>query len=528
MATGVGLGVAMAGVSLPAVHAAATAGGPMAAPAWAVNGGNIYNTRYQSAETTINTSNVGSLTPKWTVSTGPLTDPNIVRGISATPTVEGPYVYVPDWSGHLYKIDAATGKILWTYKIGTGLNEDTVARTGAAIYKNELIIGDQPADFAKPHLAAHIIAIDKMTGKQLWSTPADSVNTAIISQSPIVYHGRVYVGVSSNTEGLAANPNFKDFSFRGSVLSLDAATGKILWRTYTVPMGFNGGPVWNDTAAIDPKLGLLYVGTGNNYTTPASVTACQTSGGKNCLPASDHIDSILGLDMNSGAIKWSRRVEGSDAWTGACKTLPSGLANCPKVEGPDADFDSGPNLFTTTINGQKRELLGAGQKSGIYWAFDPATGKTVWQTKVGPGGITGGVGHGVSTDGTRIYVPIVNSEHKPYMLTSGVTTSGGAWSALDAATGKILWQTADPMGGQDVGATTVANGVVFGGSLDAMGHMYALNAATGKILWTFASGGSIGGGPSVVNGVVYWGSGYNHQMLGTPNNKFHAFALPGR
>jgi polyvinyl alcohol dehydrogenase (cytochrome) len=133
----------------------------------------------------------------------------------------------------------------------------------------------------------------------------------------------------------------------------------------------------------------------------------------------------------------------------------------------------------------------------------------------------------VATKATS-YVAIANNFRKPYTLVSGQQTTAGSWSALDGATGKILWQTADPTGGIDPGSVTVANGVVYAGSLDAIGHMYALDAATGEVRWSFASGGSVNGGPTVVNGTVYWGSGYRRRSLGTGNNKVYAFSLPSR
>lgn len=132
-------------------------------------------------------------------------------------------------------------------------------------------------------------------------------------------------------------------------------------------------------------------------------------------------------------------------------------------------------------------------------------------------------------DNSRVYVQITNSYGVPYHLINGQTTSGGAWSALDAAMGKILWQTADPQGAIDPGAITTANSVVFARSLARTGNnMYELDAATGHILWSFASGGSVNSGASVVDGVVYWGSGYAHFGLGTGNNKLYAFSLNGQ
>jgi polyvinyl alcohol dehydrogenase (cytochrome) len=216
---------------------------------------------------------------------------------------------------------------------------------------------------------------------------------------------------------------------------------------------------------------------------------------------------------------------------------------CPQPSGPDFDFGQGPALFTVnTAKGRPRDLLGAGEKSGVYWALDPSTGAVVWSTQAGPGGIGGGLQWGSSTDGSRIYVSDANTEKKAWTLVnsrnSTTTTTGGIWSALDAATGQILWQTADPTGAKDGGAVTAANGVVYVGSLAptvTVGNttivpntMYALNAATGAILWAFQSGGSVNSGAAVANGVVYWGSGYGNFGAGTANNKLYAFTAPYR
>jgi polyvinyl alcohol dehydrogenase (cytochrome) len=105
---------------------------------------------------------------------------------------------------------------------------------------------------------------------------------------------------------------------------------------------------------------------------------------------------------------------------------------------------------------------------------------------------------------------------------------------MDAATGEIIWQIpeygSNPFNAKapptSSAALTVANGVLYAGSQS--GDMLAIEAATGKILWTFASGGTVMGGPSIVNGTVYWGSGYNYLFItGKPNNKLYAFTVPG-
>ena len=169
----------------------------------------------------------------------------------------------------------------------------------------------------------------------------------------------------------------------------------------------------------------------------------------------------------------------------------------------------------------------------MYTAFDPDTGDFLWGTQVGPGGTLGGIEWGSATDGERIYVAIANSSHLQYTTGTGVGTAG-SWSALDPTTGEILWQTPDPNGALDTGPMTVANGVVYapstGAATASTPNMFALDAKTGKVLWSFPSGGSVQAGAVVVDGVVYWGSGYKHLPLPgfVGNNKFYAFSLGGK
>jgi polyvinyl alcohol dehydrogenase (cytochrome) len=289
------------------------------------------------------------------------------------------------------------------------------------------------------------------------------------------------------------------------------------------PHGYSGNAIWQPPA-IDQQRGLLYVGVGNNYTVPEEVKVCQTAPmadpnqPRKCTAADDYFDSALALDLNTGAVKWAQPLSGYDAWTVACNSPVRGR-NCPSPAGPDYDLGgSGPNLVG--------DLVGFGQKSGIYWALNPNSGNIVWSTSVGPGGTLGGIEWGTATDGRRIYVAITNNSHTPYSLAPrGPEITWGSWAALDVATGKILWQVADPTpGALDMGSLSVANGVVYAGSY--AGGMHALMADTGAILWSFASGGSVLAGPAIVNGSVFWGSGYRKIRPGIGNNKLYAFALP--
>jgi polyvinyl alcohol dehydrogenase (cytochrome) len=327
------------------------------------------------------------------------------------------------------------------------------------------------------------------------------------------------------------NPAYPCCSFRGSVVALDAKTGQMLWKTFDMPEngnqpgGYSGGAIWQPPA-IDSKRGTLFVGTGNNYTAPADVEACQqATPTANCAAANDFFDTALALDLKTGQIKWSKRLQGIDTFTGACgfgtARPPAGTnPNCPVPTSPDFDFGgAGPNLVGN--------IIGFGQKSGIYWALNPDNGTIVWSTPVGPGSALGGIEWGTATDGKRIYVAIGNAGHLPYTLVpSGQQITWGAWSALDVATGKILWQTADPTSGTiDTGSVSVANGIMYAGSYS--GQMYALDTRGGNILWNFASGGSVIDGPSIVDGVLYWGSGYRNIPPGIGNNKVYAFTVAG-
>jgi len=483
-----------------------------AQPEWASAGQNNHNTRYAATEHTINSDNVGSLKPKWTFTTA--------GDVSATATVVNGVAYVPDWGGKLWAIDTKTGKAIWSHDISdyTGTT-GSASRTSPAYWDGELVIGTgnlMTADLS----GAFEVGVDARTGAMLWRTKTDPSSAALMTGSATIDNGIVYTGVSSKTEHAKMTP-----TFRGSVVALDARTGKILWQTYMVPEGFNGGAVWMSQPVVDHETGMLYVTTGNSYSVPQGY--CVNPGQTNCtaLPSDAHIDSIVALSLTTGKVAWAHHTLGADTWT----------MSDPNAS-PDFDFGAGPNLYTTTIQGKKTEVLGAGQKNGMYYALDPATGKLIWETQAGPGGVLGGIEWGTATDGERIYAAISNGSHKTYTYTAydgqKKTTTGGLWTALDAATGKIIWQTAAPESPEYItdGFVSGANGVVYAGS--SGGNFYAMNARTGQIEWTFPSGGAVWSGAAIVDGTVYWGSGYDTLARKLPyngnNNKFYAFSPNGR
>jgi polyvinyl alcohol dehydrogenase (cytochrome) len=509
-------------VTLPLLTAAAIYAQTPGFGQWRIAGRDLNNSRSQPSAQSISPANVAQLAVRWTFTTG--------GDVSATPTVAGNTIYFPDWAGNLFAVRADNGALLWSRTIADyNGRPGSISRVSPAIADDTLIIGDNMSS-SVVHDGAHVIAIDRNSGNLRWITEVESHPAAIITGSPVFNGTTVYVGVSSNEEGLATNPAYPCCTFRGSMVALDVFTGAILWKTYTapdnggVPDQYSGNAIWSPPA-IDPGRGSLYIGTGNNYTVPEAVAQCQQqaidsgSGGENCAAPDDYFNTALSLDLETGAVKWARRVSQFDTWTVACLSNPPG-PNCPSPAGPDFDFPgSGPNLLGN--------IVGIGQKSGIYWALDADTGAVIWNTIVGPGGVTGGIQWGTATDGSRIYVAIGNSSRQSYTLANGgPTITWGSWAALDPRTGAILWQVADPTtGALDPGAVSVANGVVYAGSYSGM--MHALEAATGRIVFSFASGGSVIDAPSIVGDALYWGSGYR-RISGIGNNKVYAFAVPKR
>ena len=521
--------VGVAGLLLSAGVASAGEGNQ-----WTSAGGDRQNTRSQPSEHKISVDSVGGLTEKWVFATA--------GDVSATPAVDGDTVYVPDWGGQLYAVDKQTGQLKWQTSIAaaTGVDFDK-ARATPAVTEDAVIVGTQGSIFTGGQ-GARVLAFDKHTGQLLWSTQADSHPAAIITQSATVFDGKVYVGVASLEEALAGSPSYPCCSFRGSMMALDAKTGVILWKTFMAPEGYSGNAVWGSSPAIDTKRKQVYIATGNNYSVPQSVSDCVNDAAGDpaataaCPAPDDYFDAIVALDMQTGAVKWATKAIPFDAWTTSCLPPPfGGAGTCPDPEGPDYDFGQAPALFKATRqNGKPIELVGAGQKSGQYWALNPDTGAVVWVTQAGPGGTAGGLQWGSSVDGTRVYTANSNSNYKEWVLPDGSTTNLGVWSGLDAATGEVLWQTPAPIAppnpftaiwGTTSGPTTTANGVVFACSVEPDGHMYALDGATGEILWSFASGGSCLSGAAISQGMVYWGSGYSNFGGGSPNNQLYAFGL---
>jgi polyvinyl alcohol dehydrogenase (cytochrome) len=513
-----------------ALAAALVAGAAWSAD-WHSAGADLNNSRFQANESAINAKTAGALKLKWSLDTN--------GHVTANPAVDGAYLYFPDFAGFLYKVEKATGVVVWKKPISTytGIAGD-FARATPAVVGDALILGNQSGKFLGPALGqpnpspARVFAVDKHSGNLLWVTQVDSTPLSFVTHSAIVANGTAFVGVASNEELVAAfvPKVYWQWQFRGSVVALDVATGAIKWKTHTVPPGWYGGAVWGSTGAVDLKSNQVFMATGNNY---------NNDPGAADVP-NNHFDSIIALDMSTGQINWGFRGLGSDNWNVACGLVVPGFVvqagppfygtydNCPNANpataGPDYDFAQGP----IWLGGG---LVGAGQKSGKFWALDHKTGALAWMTQVAPGGVTGGLQWGSATDGNRIYVAVANSGPstnggglgaQPWTLKDGSVTKAGGWAALDRRTGAVLWTTRDPYDSRSEAAVSATNDVVFGCNLAAAGTMFALNARTGAVLWTHHSGMPCNAGASISDGMVFWGTG-TFQFAGP--GKVMAFGL---
>jgi polyvinyl alcohol dehydrogenase (cytochrome) len=503
----------------------------VSAATWPTWGHDLSNSRYQSGETKISTATVASLKVKWSVTT--------TGDVTATPAVDSQYIYFPDSAGYLYKVSRATGAIVWKFPISTytGITADW-ARGTPALTGNVLILGNQSGKLQAPQ-PARVFAVNTTTGALVWSTQVDSTAMSYVTHSPIVYNGTAYVGTASNEElnaGFQSAAQGWTWHFRGSVVALNVSNGAIKWQSYTVPSGYYGGAIWGSTGAIDPLTNTVYMASGNNYWIPASAQSCVANGGSPalCLAWNDYFDSILALDATTGVIQWGQHALPYDAYNVGCGLNIPGVIqippndNCPNPKGPDYDFGQGPMLFSNGFFGNN---VGAGQKSGIFWAFNSPGGLPAWNTQVAPGGAFGGMQWGSAYDGARVYVAVSNAggtggtPPSAWKQVNGTTIYSGGWAALNPTTGGLEWTTPDPAGSFAEGPVSVANGVIFGCDISTNGTMFGLNAATGAILWSYNSGGSCNGGASIADGVVYWGSGTG-TSTGGPHKVF-AFSVNG-
>ncbi|HVS23911.1 MAG TPA: PQQ-binding-like beta-propeller repeat protein [Gammaproteobacteria bacterium] len=499
-------------------------------PSWTGWGVTAGNSRFQSETAAgITAAQVPHLAIKWAFG---LPGDNRVY---AAPAIAGGRVFFGSQAGKVYSLDARSGCVRWFFAAGAGVRAGvTLTEIGSgAAARGVAIVADQ---------RAVVRALDAATGAVVWQTRVDDFLSARVTGSPALYRGRLYVPVASNEEAAGAVATYECCKFRGSLVALDVATGKQVWKTYTVEeprpttknaigtqlFGPSGAPIWS-SPAIDPRRNAVYATTGNNYTDPTS----------------ERSDAFVAFDLDSGKILWSRQMTTKDAYVAACRMVDK--TNCADSNGPDFDFGASPIL--ADLGGGKRVLV-AGQKSGVVHALDPDhSGAVLWQQRVGQGGSMGGVQWGSAADGANVYVAVSDIHRIPVpnaWATDADPKVGGGVFALRLRDGERVWHAPPKECGErprcspaQPGAVSGIPGAVFSGSMD--GHIRAYSTADGVVLWDYdtarsfetvngvpAHGGSLdGAGPAIASGLVIVNSGYPHGG-GMPGNVVLAFGVDAK
>ena len=480
------------------------------------------NTRYQP-EPAIRAADVPKLALKWAFGYGAGTE-------FGQPTIVDQRVFVAGSAGRIYSLDAKTGCTYWTYDAAAGsrtaVTIGELARPRVAALPKKLKRTLAHLDVIKAPSAAFfgddtgtVYGLDAQGGTLLWKSRVDPHPLARIIGAPTLEGDRLYVAAASTEDSAAADASYGCCTFRGSVSALEIASGKILWKSFTVleepqptrkngagvqEFGPAGAPI-SSAPTVDTKRGVLYVATGNSATGPEQSLT----------------DAVVAFDLSDGKLRWVKQLAGHAAASA---------------------FSSSPVLRTLATGHQ---VLLAGQKSGIVYGLDPDHGGNIlWQTKIGdsaaatapgsgssgaglvgpPGvaGMAGGVAWGSAADHRNLYVAVSGLLAQP-------ANSSGSLTALDIATGAARWHTASPeppcsweersCPHAQAQAVTVMPGSVFSGAMD--GHLRAYSTIDGKILWDFdtakdfqttngikARGGPLDfGGATIVNGTLYINSG---------------------
>ena len=453
-------------------------------------------------------------------------------------------VFVGSQDGSVYAFDLATGCQRWRFQATAEVRTAVVLSTWPA--------GKAPPKGQPPlayfgDIVARLYAVNALTGELVWSRKVDDHPAATLTGTPALDGNRLYVPVSSLEVIPAADPKYECCTFRGKVMAVDARTGNTIWEHFTIPevpretsrtsagtrvLAPSGAPVWS-SPAVDRRNGVVYFGTGENYSTPADGNS----------------DSIMAVDLRTGRRLWHRQTTRGDAWNVACMMVDN--PNCPPEDGPD--FDHGASMILLDVPAQKgakaRQILLAGHKNGTVYGLDPARrGEALWGMRIGRGSIQGGVHFGMAAEGARLYVPINDMNDTGNGDVLDPATARPGVHAVDALTGKLLWshvqQNVCPKDLKfcDPGvsaAITATPGAVFAGHLD--GFVRAYDGGTGKLLWEFdtkpriptvngllAGGGSMSGaGPAVADGHLIVNSGYGLYSH-SPGNLLLVFSVDGR
>ena len=495
---------------------------------WNGWGNDLNNSRFQAAAAAgLDTASTTRLKLKWAFA---FPDTAIANG---QPAVVGGRVFVPAANRRVYSLDAKSGCQYWSFE------SDAPVRSALTIVtlngRHIAFFGDRRANF---------YSVDAGTGVLIWKVHVDEQKAAGITAAPAYLDGRLYIPIADAEEGAAVDIRYECCQGRGALIALDAATGHQIWKTYTTeepkPQGRNkaGTQLWGPSGAsiwssptIDVEKKLVYAGTGDNFSAPATGTS----------------DAILAFDLVTGKIVWTKQLTANDAYTVGCRMTDK--QGCPDADGPDFDIGAPPILVKLASG--KRVLL-VSQKSGVAHAIDPDNkGAVIWQHRVGAGSPLGGIQWGSASDGRYMYVANSDISFTKPTFERGERRvldpkPGGGLFAISIVTGERIWAARPPdcagrpfCSPAQSSAVTAIPGVIFSGSVD--GHIRGYAAIDGTVIWDYdteheyktvngltAKGGSLDGpGPTVAGGMLFVESGYG-SYAGVPGNVLLAFSVDGQ
>ena len=427
---------------------------PGADTEWRFFGHDLHNTRSNTVETAIGRDSVSGLELLWEHT-----------GVEATstPAVVDGVVYFADWDGRILARSVEDGAEVWTSDVS-----DTSISASLAVTEERVFVGDQAGTF---------YALDRATGAVVWSKPIDDHPNADILGSAVPVDDMLIVGVAS-----AELVEVKDdYTFRGNIVALAQEDGAVRWRVYVTEDDETSGggvSVWS-SPAIDTERKLAFIGTGQTYEEPASPMA----------------DALVAIDYEQGTVAWFRQFTEDDIYT----------AFMPLPQGPDADIGAAPNLFS--IGG--RDVVGVGDKGGVFAVLDRETGEDVWATILGPGTHLGGVMTAAAYHAGMIFVAQNNwpAGFDPDNLFFPVFEDPNNTSdliALDATNGNVLWRV--PVASPTLGGILYSNGVVY--TTHSLGLLRAYDASNGDVLWEDQVGARAAAGQSISDGRLFVAHGF--------------------
>ncbi len=464
--------------------------------------------------------------------------PGAASAAWSQPTVVGGALFIGSDNNFVYALDAKTGCVHWSY--------EAPGQVRGAVSVGEVteIPGANYAVYFGDYMG-YVTAVNAETGEELWSMLPDDHQAAKITGPPTLDPspgGHLYVGVSSWEQMPGRRITYECCKFQGSIAAINVNTGEAAWKTFTMSerprllrrnsagtllYGPAGAAIWN-APTLDVKLRRVYATAGTCYISEFFEQEVGFDGGA-CV-------SVMAFDMDTGARVWSTQLVPMDRHPGGCGAEPEEQRiNCPGYVGDPDDDPSGAPVLYTAADG--RRMIIEGQESGRITALDPDNnGAILWVAQAGDRLAASNGGFGGAFDGEYYF--------KPLPFRDGT----GSMAALRAADGSRVWHTVtekptdcpDPESRQCSSANwssaTAVPGAVLTGSWD--GVLRAYSAEDGSILWEYPTqreyetingvpgfGGGIGGGaPTIVDGMMYLGSGYAI-LGGASGNVLLAFGL---